>query len=757
MIQTTTNTMSNESGKRHLILDTDHDEDLPLRPHKVHKSVKHGKSRGRRSAKRGGRRRKMNLNSHNNNNNCETTVSSTKTQISTSRGGPSFLSSVGRIPSSVSPSANRFSLCRDYQMVLHVNEPGFKETRGTFILHQVFRELRSGELDNNRLCFDTALRDATRLIRGEFPCVQSSDCSSPLIECTAHVLSRGLVDEPDTHGFASDVKATYGVVVHPAAALEYYYHSAWKVRIPRGVAEQQSWVAQIERAFGGWQLANGGAARFANVEKVENLRLAIQFVKKWITTSDEAGLTKQMIIGHLRLIQKGWDDIRNSKQQFTMRAAPATNTTMTRPRFTVQKQVPHPLEKFQVLPLEKSDRIAYLKLARENYKEWRDTPVASQFRSNQLRAFEKLIHHTTEWIGYTDTEPKMTESTIQMFFSLLRERWTEFMQKTDEYVARVLQKDNDDDVEVAPSEDSCDSFDDLSVALVDSVVAIASHWANRAAIIKPNATTMEQVPKPPTMIQLRCDDVSSECSDVSTPFDKVLDPNPMRSDATLELFACVRDDSLARVQDAFTNGAIACGKDEFGETPLHVAASLGNLDILRHLFLWAADPWSRSEAGELPMHIACWYGQLPAAKLILERMGPAAKLVDMKDARGRTPFHHACLEGHEGVVHWFFELFSAAGTDFVGLRDHDNLSPWHYAKMNGHDDLAQWLAMAGADTSDDGFFHPTSLYDACSTGRADLAQWIVEKSVCTGCPGKKSDIDPTSYECARRGGIKTCI
>ena len=54
-------------------------------------------------------------------------------------------------------------------------------------------------------------------------------------------------------------------------------------------------------------------------------------------------------------------------------------------------------------------------------------------------------------------------------------------------------------------------------------------------------------------------------------------------------------------------------------TPLMSAAAEGELESMRLLLDYGADPNARNENNELPLGYACSYGQWDAAKLLVER------------------------------------------------------------------------------------------------------------------------------------------
>ena len=628
------------------------------------------------------------------------------------------------------------TLIGEHHIVLRITDPdaAYRETRGTVILHEVLSE--NCVVQDILLPTDEILDSVFDAVRDEYPFASKEELW--LMECTTEVVAQELVhDEAPTHAFAGQ-EAAYSVVLHPQEALEYYY-AVWVTRIPRNPKERKAWVADIEEKFCAWQLSE--VAQCQSNETLENLRLAIQFVKKWMR-APEAGVTEQMIPGHLKLIQKGWNELKDATMptDAEMEERNAALGSLS----TEQSELPHPRDYFQTLPTEKEARYEYTARINENYQIWKDTPVARQFRKNILLAFEKLVQHSNELLGYTDTDKVITESTLKMFFGLLKERWNEFMDKTDKYSPVLFPKrPRDDDDDDDNDERTAKKPRAVDGETLDSVGAVASLMDDA----KPAAKAPSKAPI--DELDLGSDD--TDLSQVSLPFPKEIDANPLKADATKGLFGAVEQDSLTQVQHFFTQGATARGRDVFNETPLHRAAAVGSKRILEHLRLWGADPWHRNSAEELPVHIACWYGHADAAKFLLKQLGKVA-LSSLLDFRGRTPLHLACHQGHFSVVRLLVDMF---GQDVVNLRDNDNLSPRHYAVMGEHVELVQFLDGLGADRSDDGTFNPNSLHDACSAGRLGLVQWIVESTYAD--LGEKDNTGRAPLECAQQNGHKQVV
>ncbi|KAI0599302.1 ankyrin repeat-containing domain protein [Biscogniauxia sp. FL1348] len=111
----------------------------------------------------------------------------------------------------------------------------------------------------------------------------------------------------------------------------------------------------------------------------------------------------------------------------------------------------------------------------------------------------------------------------------------------------------------------------------------------------------------------------------------------------LMIAASVKDGD-AVVDLLLSRGADVNQKNNSGQTVLHFVASKNNLDIARKLFANKppASARVRDKRGQYPLHRAAAVGSVPMLKLLLENRSP----LNATDDAGYTALHHAVAEGH---------------------------------------------------------------------------------------------------------------
>ncbi|MHC9538438.1 MAG: ankyrin repeat domain-containing protein [Vulcanimicrobiota bacterium] len=134
-------------------------------------------------------------------------------------------------------------------------------------------------------------------------------------------------------------------------------------------------------------------------------------------------------------------------------------------------------------------------------------------------------------------------------------------------------------------------------------------------------------------------------------------------------------------------GAQIHAKDTFGQTPLHIAAYVGNATLVELLLKKDAHTGSVDKNGRNPLHLAAWGNHLKVVEMLLA----AGASADHRDSAGFTPLHLAVTK-REDTSNAVRALISH-GAD-VNARERSGETPLFYARNIG---TVKTLIASGAD------------------------------------------------------------
>ncbi|RYP86354.1 hypothetical protein DL769_000738 [Monosporascus sp. CRB-8-3] len=156
--------------------------------------------------------------------------------------------------------------------------------------------------------------------------------------------------------------------------------------------------------------------------------------------------------------------------------------------------------------------------------------------------------------------------------------------------------------------------------------------------------------------------------------------------------------ALSLLQDSKGITILADSKDEYGRTPLSLAAERGHEATVKLLIERDdVEADSKNKYGQTPLSYAAEDGHEAVVKLLAERDDVEA---DLMDAIGLTPLLRAAEQGHKAVVKLLVERNDVE----ADLKDEENgRTPLSYAAENGHEAVVKLLVERGdveADSKD---------------------------------------------------------
>ena len=157
-------------------------------------------------------------------------------------------------------------------------------------------------------------------------------------------------------------------------------------------------------------------------------------------------------------------------------------------------------------------------------------------------------------------------------------------------------------------------------------------------------------------------------------------------------------------------------------TKIHMAVRYGDAnkvkDLLKH-----EDVSSRDKEGNTALHLAAAMGNLELVVLLLE----AGSAVDSENNFGWTALHFAA-EGVNGEV---VERLLEAGAN-VNTRDHDDSTPLNKAAFSGNRDVVEKLLAANPDLEALDWSGQTPLHSAAIRGKDNCSDGVLEALLAAG-------------------------
>lgn len=140
-----------------------------------------------------------------------------------------------------------------------------------------------------------------------------------------------------------------------------------------------------------------------------------------------------------------------------------------------------------------------------------------------------------------------------------------------------------------------------------------------------------------------------------------------------------------------------------GDTPIHAAAELGRLDLLRLLTTGMQSCDFQNNRGETPLMHACHGGHLGCVVAMLRGGDGCLADAGLMDAEGRTVLMHACAAGHLDLVNVILQNRDGQHAELafppidLNVGDHGGVTALMVAAREGHWQLLPSLVLAGAD------------------------------------------------------------
>lgn len=175
----------------------------------------------------------------------------------------------------------------------------------------------------------------------------------------------------------------------------------------------------------------------------------------------------------------------------------------------------------------------------------------------------------------------------------------------------------------------------------------------------------------------------------------------------------------AMTYDLLKAGEDPNARDEYGRTPLWIAVTAKDMELVKHLLDNGADINMAPDDGRTPLCYAVQDGQLGVARFLIE------KGADVNIARNgkRTPLYMAV----SGNMPEMTQLLIENGADVNASTDYD-WSPLMRACKNGNTNLIRMLLRHGAEVNVAGRNGWSPLMLACDNGNTEVVQALLRET-----------------------------
>lgn len=172
------------------------------------------------------------------------------------------------------------------------------------------------------------------------------------------------------------------------------------------------------------------------------------------------------------------------------------------------------------------------------------------------------------------------------------------------------------------------------------------------------------------------------------------------------------------------------------QTPLHLAAGNGQLEVCKLLLELGASIDATDDLGQKPIHVAAQNNFSDVAKLFLEQH-PQLVMATSKD--GNTCAHIAAMQGSVRVIE---ELMKFDRSGVINVRNKlTDSTPLQLAAEGGHAEVVKALVRAGASTTDENKSGFTAVHLAAQNGHGQVLE-VMRSSGSLRTSSKKLGLTP---------------
>ena len=195
--------------------------------------------------------------------------------------------------------------------------------------------------------------------------------------------------------------------------------------------------------------------------------------------------------------------------------------------------------------------------------------------------------------------------------------------------------------------------------------------------------------------------------------------NPALLNRALEI---ARERHSVLIQKAIEELMFNYCNDDNGNSPLHIAVSSNDLELVKDLIAKGSDVNARNYFGSRPLHLAAVNANLNIINYLIDN----GAVIGARDLNGHSALHEACITTDSNSPAVIKRLIDVGGASDIFNFGNENNTLLHSVLMSKNSDAAIILVDSCADINQTNFNKETYLHLAASFAQKPLLAKLIE-------------------------------
>ena len=175
-------------------------------------------------------------------------------------------------------------------------------------------------------------------------------------------------------------------------------------------------------------------------------------------------------------------------------------------------------------------------------------------------------------------------------------------------------------------------------------------------------------------------------------------------------------------------GEVDIADDIVADTPLHCCSFAGHIEIVKALIEHGADVNAMNRKRNTPLHRAAAAGNVQVAKILIDN----GANVNMRGYLGRVPLHDVASSGSAELT----TLLMENNADPAARDDYTRITPMHVAATFGYIDVIKVLLKYGADINIGNRYGDTPLHKSAEYSKPEVADFLLQQGALVDVEGR---------------------